>query len=56
MKETNKYFASFGENGSGNVLWPWALFHGTLFESGMYILLISMEDCFFLSLLLTVSL
>lgn len=56
MKETNKYFASFGENGSGNVLWPWALFHATLFESGMYILLISMEDCFFLSLLLTVSL
>ena len=37
MKESNKYFASFGKNNTGNVFWALTLFYGRLFKTGMYI-------------------
>lgn len=37
ITESNKYFASFGKNDTGNVLWALTLFYGRLFKTGMYI-------------------
>lgn len=49
ITETNKYFAQFGQNNTGNVLWAITLFYGQLYRIGMYILIISREACFFVS-------
>ena len=37
ITESNKYFASFGKNDTGNVFWTLTLLYGRLFKSGMYI-------------------
>ena len=56
ITESNKYFASFGKNDTGNVFWTLTLLYGRLFKSGMYIWIIPKENCFSLSLMLEVAL
>ena len=54
ITESDKYFASFGKNSTGNVHWAVTLMYGELFKTGMYILIKGKENCFLLSLLLKV--
>ena len=54
ITESDKYFASFGKNNTGNVHWAVTLMYGELFKTGMYILIKGKENCFLLSLLLKV--
>ena len=56
IKESNKYFASFGKNNTGNVFWLLTLFYGRLFKTGMYIWIILKENCFSLSFMLGMAL
>lgn len=56
IRQSNKYFAWFGENNRGNVLWIHPIFYGKLYKMGMYILMLSKEGCFSLSSLLTLLL
>ncbi|XP_043312972.1 protein LEG1 homolog isoform X1 [Cervus canadensis] len=36
IRESNKYFASFGKNNTGNVFWALTLLYGRLFETGRF--------------------
>lgn len=47
IKKSNKYFAGFGNNKTDNVLWALTLYYGKLYETGMYILILSKKVCFF---------
>ena len=37
ITESNKYFASFEKNNTGNVFWALTIFYGRLFKTGMCI-------------------
>lgn len=41
IEKSNRYFAGFGNNETDNVLWALTLYYGKLYETGMYILILS---------------